>query len=839
MDPELVVETPVAGATALLVEMKDSYDSPISDPVKSIEAIKRVTLISKQLYVGPEDGSTNPGYLFNIETTLNKFFIITKGSIRRASAQPFYMMYEEFSPSNSQPIDNAYERMGNGEQFPVDHNCSSIISQRHDIVMSALDNPKEYAVNLMFYLPDMRFYGETRYQENDLHEYEHYTFYSRDHLPFFFFNKINALIDGPVELDSETHTAEVPLSWVSTYKDITRSKVPERFLVYRVVDDVVEKDPVPTGRITVRQADTQLLDDGSLVRSEDNTVRIYVKEDQYETSRRVTYVVLGRRHHSEFSFVESNTVSAAIPGYTNYETLQIVIDGHARSAYDIGAQINRYENTIDLTDTAGASGDRLLNGHIRVKDADTPGTIFELRRYASAESDDYVSVATMEVTAQEPDKTWTSANGPEGVHVYNGTITYPDGSTATCRFKSLMDRVNPANDPGMPILAVDGMDGVIARFIDKFEVSTAKGDHPRNYYYRIVYQAAHDIVPGHSGMTAFSNAISVSIPVREFIAGYIPYSIDQILAERDAATRLPANPVGVAVTTAQNTSIVGYDITNVSTGRLVAQSLRSPPGIFQTRVLTASGEWDPNLNPATGSAFSGKLPIRLADTASPGDIFALTIVYANGNTYGNRFVSLTEIPEPTITGITLTCYDTSATGSYTYWGEMRWTSGDLEVTPYPAFPDKTESYNVFDHIVWSRNDADGEQEYDVTSAPGANDLTQDASEKVQYNFDSVRGATAEQPVTVDHIVRLYARAPQNLLIAPAGVTACYVISETAAHTSVATTSAVTSVDDIATDTVAAPSRLFDLNGRQVTSSHPAPGIYIKVTGDRVEKVEIR
>lgn len=846
MDADLKVEQPVSGATALLVEMKDSYNSQISNAKAAIEAIKSVKLISKQLYVGKEDSSTNPGFLFNVETTLNKFFIITKGSIRRASAAPFYTMFEEFSPSNKKPIENAYARMEAGEQFPVDHNCVSVIGQRHDIVMSEIGNPKEYSVNLMFFLPDLRFYGETRYQPADANKYEHYTFYSKDYQPFFFFNQINAKIDAPVNLDSESHIAEVPVSWVSTYKDITRSKVPERFIVYRVVDDVREDNPIPADQIIVRQDDTTQLEDGSLVRSEDNTVRIYVKEAQHETTRQVSYVILGRRHYSEFSFVESNVVKASIPGYSEFETLQIVIDGHAKSAYDLEAQVNRYENTINLTDTPGAGGHKLLNGHISVRKGDIPGTIFELRRYTSGNDDNFSVVATMEVTKQEPDYTWN--NGSEGVHVFNGTITYPEGTDTdglplSCRFKSKMDIGNPSNDPLQPIIAVDGMGGVIAKFVDRFEASTARGEQPRNYHYRIVYQAAQDIVPGNNGRTAVSNAVSVAIPLREFSAGYAPYSLEQVLADDNALTRLPLNPVGVAVTAAKNQAIVGYDITHVNSGKVIAEALRSPSGIFQMRVLTPSGEWDSNLNPQTEASFSGKLPIILAENVNANDELALTIVYENGNTYGNPYARLTPIPRPTIDKMSLECYGGLTGGIFQYRGELYWTSSDLSVRPWPAFPDKTADYKIFGHHVWSRNDCpDGMNEYEVIHRPeSSRPISGISGGNAEYVFDSSHKASPEMPVTNDHIVRLYAKVPAELLMAPAGVKEGYVLAETTDSTDLDNTGIVSGIGDIDEDSPTATGsvRLLDIHGREVkTSDTPSPGIYIRITGDRAEKILI-
>lgn len=513
------IQTPLPGATALLVEMKGEYGadgSGESDWLKALESIKSVSLLTKQIYIGKSEESTNAGFLFNVEKSINKFFIIAKGSIRPLPTgfPPFYNMYEEFSPSNQEPICDAYAQMNAGMQFPVDHNCSTVIGQRHDIIMSPEGESRDYPVNLMFYVPDMRFAGETRFKNPGDREFEYYSFYAKDHQPYFFFNKIVAEIDSSVITPSES-VANVPVSWTSSYKDITQAKVPERFLIYRVVDDVVESEPVPASDIEVRQTDTQLLDDGSLVRAATNLVQIYVKEARGETSRRVSYLVKGRRHYSEFSFVESNVVTAIIPGNKPFETIAITVKGQPESKYDVAREVNVYDNKIDLTDSASPDGMRLLAGYLSVRKGEIPGTRFELRRYTDNPAD-YQVVATMEVTGQEKDITWEDAiAGKKGVHVYNGTITYPEGTDTsglplTARFKSEMDIANPANDALKPVMAVDGADGVIAAFADRFEAETKLGKQPRNYTYYIAFNSAV-VLQGTDDSTAGVSMTSKSI----------------------------------------------------------------------------------------------------------------------------------------------------------------------------------------------------------------------------------------------------------------------------------------------------------------------------------------
>lgn len=89
-----------------------------------------------------------------------------------------------------------------------------------------------------------------------------------------------------------------------------------------------------------------------------------------------------------------------------------------------------------------------------------------------------------------------------------------------------------------------------------------------------------------------SNPVTVSIPVHEIVAGYIPYSVEEITAD--------------------------------------------------------NGSSDESLNSPTGEAYAGKLPIRLNSTARIDGLFALVVYYGNGNSYGNVFSRLTALPSPRI-----------------------------------------------------------------------------------------------------------------------------------------------------------------------------------------------
>lgn len=425
------VTPPLNGATALLVEMKASYYKMNEDTVthkksypdplggitsnktdedlfareiKALDYIDAVTLITRQRYLD-EGGTNNTGFMFNMEGNFAKCFIVCKGSPRPDKATPaptwyagaqrhdddnyildrsgnifktrsgiiFYDMYEEFSPTNNGPMFDAYRDMNSGLRFEVDHNCSSIIGQQHDIIMGAEatyeQRNQKYHANLMFFLPDFRFADDTAYKPGTSKEtlYSPYTFYSKDHRPYFFFNKITAEIDEPVDIitEKDNKIALIPVKWTSNYKKITDQQVPESFWIYRVIDGVVQPHFIPLDSIIIRQnkgegifTDERRFEDltwthtdSSIVRSYDTDVKVYVREpydpaNQSYQGKAITYVIRGVRMNSNFNTVESNIVTARLPYSEDGEYISIELL-RAKSNYDIDREKNIYANTVN------------------------------------------------------------------------------------------------------------------------------------------------------------------------------------------------------------------------------------------------------------------------------------------------------------------------------------------------------------------------------------------------------------------------------------------------------------------------------------------------------------
>ena len=438
---ELATDTivkPFNGATALLVEMKDEFyagegnlnklfpgfkygEEPQHEYDKSMDYIEAVSLIPYQFYV-TEDANGNPGFLFNRRLTLSKCFVVTKGLNRPYKAYqhreqvndlggnvvtvneigttfyldpdakqdapafetdaggPFFNMYEEFSPTNLGPMENAYAKMDGGETFKVDHNCSSVIGQEHTIIFgsptksvpdpeglrlqaAASDNSstawhsQKFNVNLMFFLPDRRFDGITNFasgkSDKDIADlYSCYTFYAKDYMPYFFFNKIHAEIDDVIEVPSDrvvttasgdkvklidNDYAMVPIYWKSMYKEIIKQNEAETFTIHRMREGEVQEAPVPLNEIVIRtDYDEQsggytyvtagaLIESGELLREIGPEAVVYVlEENAFERGgQAVRYIIHGRRAGSEFQTVESNLVLGYLPTVDKSLTIRV------------------------------------------------------------------------------------------------------------------------------------------------------------------------------------------------------------------------------------------------------------------------------------------------------------------------------------------------------------------------------------------------------------------------------------------------------------------------------------------------------------------------------------
>lgn len=902
MTEQTVVTRPKEGSTALMVELVDDYTFHAGDDCKAlIDKIKRITLLTQQRYVDETVSKGNPGTLFNHVGALNNFFLVTKGNNRIAKDEtkqqgfpPFYNMFEEYSPSNKLPIYNAFEEMNAGHGFSVDHNCTSIMGQNHIIVMSPEPEKgqpineevwHDYGVNFMFFLPDKRFARDTRkHPDQSVTDYngEWYTFYSDEHRPYFFFNKIKAEIGSPEivtvkdENDKDVQKAKIEVSWTSTYNDIVNYEANEDFYVYRVVNDVIEAEPINIkdlvaqnlcGMITPTDDKYTLNDDGSIT-SQSSSIKLYFYEPYNRFAHNVSYIISGRRYLTDFELTESNIVSNTIPGFVYPPgALNLVIKGDRVSEHKIAEQRNYYKHTIRMFDSA-YEGDNVTLAKKHLHATSEPGiekgTTLNLMRYTGDDKEHATCVATLEITNVTDDTQWKQWLFDYVIKDANGKTYTELGYPAPVENKYIFK--TPYKDVADPenalVLAPMNANKVLATFYDNFSVDTSEGTHPDMYNYFIDYVPAVLENGNKIDYDAESNVVDFVIPHNDLKAGYIPYTKEQIDAELEYDTRLPENNPGMQFSATTNPNVESYTIyrmADASTPVRVVKATRMPSG--RLSIERASGP-DSKLD-YCASSYKQMNPIVEVPAAAAltDNEYVLVVKYNNGNTYGNRVANLYDLPRPVIDRLTLSATTPTPNGNDSeYVSKLTWhTEGfQADVAAVNAM-ESADDYQNFGYRVWRKRHgsdmedankhsvlhqefasyADQSEPQEMPRKVATHQVTENANGSLTHkeNFQA-HVASEDNPVKYHALVRLYTQLPQGVGLSD-GTAPGYVVADADAEKQLTSYKVVTSIDDvIADDTdVDAPVEYYNLQGQRIYN--PRSGnVVIRRQGSKVTKVLI-
>lgn len=847
MPADMKVTVPVEGATALLVELKDNYvENRNLSAEEYLKEIKAVSVLTKSMYIGEKDGSLNPGHLFNYVGTLNKFFIITKGCNRvpKNNAEgfgPFFMMYEEFSPSNTGAMYNVFSDMNAGKQFSVDHNCSTIMGQDHIMVMGEEGSSKtDFPVNFLFYLPDYRFAGDSR--TNGGSNQEWYTYYSPDHKPFVFFSKITAAINEIPVADAASGKALIKLEWKSTYKEVSKSQVPEEFYIYRVVNDVIQPHPLAISEFDIdtaaHPADMYVEPTTGAIVSTGADCSIFVKEDMRSISYDVRYIVLGRRLGSDFELTESNVVTACVPAADGPGNLEIRIDGFGVSQYDAENERNNYRNSVSLLDHNVAGARKLLRRHVMLNNGDNAHPVFILNRVNVKNgeiSGRPVVVAHMQVISEE--EKYDVVDGDH--YLYTARITYSgngdiSGLPVKATFKSMKSQTDVA-DADMPVEALANNGDMLAMFTDRFSESTSLGEQAEAYGYYVEY-TPDAASPAAARMDrTLSNMVEVTVPVRELKVGIMPYTFDEISADLDAENPLPATPAAIWIETRSNPNVSQYVVTDVTDHSEVAKLTRMATGRLVASRMNAEGNWEECGSIENG--YNAHPVIELAKPVAAGEELSLSLVYNNGNTYGNRRVVMPEMPSVRIDDAGIFKQGFVDPATFRYFSSLSWSAVNA-LPEGSADPDN-------DHVIagyrsWHTH-GDTDEHTLVWGLDGdAGEIPTDAgTEGLTYTWFNAHVASGGNPVSVEQKVRMYSLVPASMRIPREGARteACYAVSD--ASKTIMTEQSEnlpTGVENVEMPDGNTEYRYYDLTGREISPSAISKGVYIRVGGGKSEKI---
>lgn len=322
------------------------------------ENVSSVLLLTDGMRIGEGERA---GTVFNISGYYNRFFMISKGQSRKKNSSnsssygeepPFKQMFEELSPttgSQGSETEKFYLKMLDGESYPVKHDCTSVISERHFFSMDGNSGTEYHSLTgLNIFIPDyrMKYFKDGSYDGRTMNPTGStwkatYAYYNEDYAPEVGLYNIK-LQAVPVKDETQEHMYNVNLTWTSSLDDMAHGTVPQHYIVYVVEPS---EDGTPVYRMIGETDNTYFTD--------------VVPQDEFSTS--ITYIVFGQPNDGEHDmFVAwSNDVTVMIPGWNDFLTLNVE---HFESDYIMEQQRNYYRNFLTIQNqdvNNGLTTDRL------------------------------------------------------------------------------------------------------------------------------------------------------------------------------------------------------------------------------------------------------------------------------------------------------------------------------------------------------------------------------------------------------------------------------------------------------------------------------------------------
>lgn len=472
------------GYTTLLVKVKDTWsksDAVGTDNLEKKDVIDEISkgIESVQLLTDAmrfDDGS-NPGTLYKLTGSGNRFFFLSKGRARCTKEvsyfgdttvvvgerDPFMGMYEEFSPvatDASTGVTDFYSKMMNGDVFSVVHDCGSVLATDHWFSMSGSESTEQKSLdNIMFFIPDKRLTAWDNRDKQDKSDGFYYTNYNQSYAPKVSLYTVKLYADTAKVADTNRYT--VTLNWSTSLKEITGSEIDQVFKLY-VVDEkgqktLLEKDPFT------------------------NQYTYSYDVDQKEHGYSITYQITAQPtvNGAGLSEVWSNYAQVSIPGLDPKELLTLGIGGSVYSKYDQDKEVNQYRNSVMMNNSVGTfiAADNMAVG--------SKFTFYRTSKLTGMAYTETTVAAVVTITTK------TDAGFGYKVEYKNQAgaddTKYP-AKTGTFGVK----------DNG----AVDFNNFIIC---DQFNASTAKNEQPERYTYQVKY------APDGTNEEFYSNEFDVKV----------------------------------------------------------------------------------------------------------------------------------------------------------------------------------------------------------------------------------------------------------------------------------------------------------------------------------------
>ncbi len=487
------------GLTTLMVEVKDDYVSPnavytsvydeIADSYKSVQLLWGATEVGSGA-----DRKT----VYTVQGDFNRFFFISKGSLREGSNLNGDLLFEEYCPTvglggTSEDITDYYSEMLQGKSYNILHDCTSVTYLAHYFSMSGQAGNESRQANLVFSVPDSRltYWYQSAYRggARDYGRNDKYVYYNPQYYPTTQLYTVALTAEAEANTALE-HTYDVTVDWTNCVGG-TESLLGENWELW-IVDDA----GVPTTLLTTS--------DGVQTHS--------YQEPQLEGSRTIGYMV--KSTTSGGMVVWSNVGTVYIPGYNMAGDFKL--DASIMGSHSWGDVANSYINKVVVTNAIGNE--------------------------FAYERDDATSMALV--------LTRTSAQGtPENVanlalalagSKWNWTIT-PSGASSTV--DPATGSVNASNG------SVDFGTGIV--FTDRPTANTSDNSHPDHYTYQLVAADNDDVA---------TNEATVTVPKTELLIGNL-YTASELAADDASYPVLPTiDSVRIDVAIPYNPNVLYYNV---------------------------------------------------------------------------------------------------------------------------------------------------------------------------------------------------------------------------------------------------------------------------------------
>ena len=519
------------GYTAFIIALKN-YDiiddhTAVTTREKLIQYISNnvasIELLTNGMRIGSGD---NVGTVFNISGNYNRFYILSKGKLYNRAYAPFSYMFEELSPtttSTSSPIDDFYAKMVAGAMYPVIHDCTTVIPQRHYFSMTGQNGTEDKSMTgLCIFIPDYR--GRSGNQN-----------YNTNHQPQV--GLYNIKLTAAAELGSNENTCDVTLNWTSSLDQMAKETVPQSYTIYVVLTDEFGNEtyqqlavtPNPTGETTL-------------------TYTVPRTQNSYT----INYIISGTPSDENYSnfFTWSNTASVVIPGLSANETMTLYLN-HYESDYVANEESNYYRNLFNVKNeniVYGLTPDMVRAGHNK----------FDIYRYDNGNVEIGTVVAHITLS--------TSGN------TVNYNISY-DNQDILAGYS--LSNLGIATSGSLGSYAGDAIINMGAiKICDQFSASTSTNNHPSRYDYALIEDTEE--------APMFSNTVVVPVfKTASTIDGF--YTLDEVT--NDVEPSLTANVLNtnVEMTVSNNPSIYYYTLmrgVNAAPGEMISKLQHRTDGSY-------------------------------------------------------------------------------------------------------------------------------------------------------------------------------------------------------------------------------------------------------------------